>query len=478
MEIEIKNFGPIDYLKFDLNKDIHLLYGKNAVGKSYAMALIYCLVKNFKQNQLELADIKYHIDSDNSSLIEFVNSNISTLEEYKTLNITKVFIDKQNEIFKKILLSDLQNSILNTFSTFNNLTNKYSKNNFEIIVSISKNERIIFFINKEGNLDLIYTNIQFLIQIQKDRDTNRYHIVESGLADYGFGTLNDIDFNVNINWHLYVSFIEINRNLNEIFYFPSGRSGLYQTFIAFAPMIAKLSQFRFQTKMKSIELPTFSEPVSDYFIDLSSVEKSNINTAFDGLISSLESQILKGDITIDNESKKIAFRPTGIDLELSLSESSSMISELSPLVVFLKHIINFKNGGSPHKTDDLELSGFGSKSSTEYNILFIEEPEAHLHPEIQVLLMELFAKFPTFKLKLFITSHSDYMFNKLNNMIIKNEIDEANVAVYHLVHKENGTVDNLDMQVTSEGINDENFQDITTQLYNERLNFLESHADL
>ena len=48
MEIEIKNFGPIDSLKFDLSKDFHLIYGQNAIGKSYATYCIYCLIKNIK----------------------------------------------------------------------------------------------------------------------------------------------------------------------------------------------------------------------------------------------------------------------------------------------------------------------------------------------------------------------------------------------------------------------------------------------
>lgn len=42
MEIEIKNFGPIDSLKFNLNKDLHLIYGQNAIGKSYATYCLYC----------------------------------------------------------------------------------------------------------------------------------------------------------------------------------------------------------------------------------------------------------------------------------------------------------------------------------------------------------------------------------------------------------------------------------------------------
>jgi hypothetical protein len=46
IKIKIKNFGPIDHLIFDINKDLHLIYGQNNVGKSYATYCLYCLLKN------------------------------------------------------------------------------------------------------------------------------------------------------------------------------------------------------------------------------------------------------------------------------------------------------------------------------------------------------------------------------------------------------------------------------------------------
>lgn len=59
MEIQIKNFGPIDNLKFDLNKDLHLIYGQNAIGKSYATYCIYCLLKNIKNKAINQRYVFY-----------------------------------------------------------------------------------------------------------------------------------------------------------------------------------------------------------------------------------------------------------------------------------------------------------------------------------------------------------------------------------------------------------------------------------
>jgi predicted ATPase len=69
------------------------------------------------------------------------------------------------------------------------------------------------------------------------------------------------------------------------------------------------------------------------------------------------------------------------------------------------------------------------------------------------------------------------MFNKLNNLLIKKEIDKKNIMAYHLVRTNEGTTVNSEMKVTEDGINDENFQDVSEQLYYERLNYLEGNDD-
>jgi predicted ATPase len=106
-------------------------------------------------------------------------------------------------------------------------------------------------------------------------------------------------------------------------------------------------------------------------------------------------------------------------------------------------------------------------------VIFIEEPEAHLHPEIQIALIEVFAKLSDLNLKIFITSHSNYMFNKINNLLLDNKIDKDKIMVYHLVKNDNGSTQNKEMQVTQEGINDDNFQEVSEKLYYERMKIYE-----
>lgn len=45
MKIKIVNFGPIKEFEFDLSKKLIVTYGDNNIGKSYAMQVVYLLLK-------------------------------------------------------------------------------------------------------------------------------------------------------------------------------------------------------------------------------------------------------------------------------------------------------------------------------------------------------------------------------------------------------------------------------------------------
>jgi predicted ATP-dependent endonuclease of OLD family len=482
MDIEIKNFGPIDSLKFNLEKDLHLIYGQNAIGKSYATYCLYCLIKNIKNKSIQNRHLYYYENERENSFEKFARIKLKSLKANKTIDCTKDFIGLIENELKEIVLKGLQNSLLNTFSSLKNLKNRYSNKNYEIIISISKIENIKIFSNDAGELDLKYNNEFKKIEIvQKATKSTKFSLYLNERKVFGEPTEDDF-----INHFMRYSYTKTNEilrkldfNIRDVYYLPASRSGLYQALSAFTPIIAELTQNRFFMQNKSIELPSLSEPLADYFIDLSTVDKKHVNEEFKEIIKLLQTDILRGEVDYNDQTRRILYKPSGIDLELNLSEASSMVSELSPLVLYFKHIINNKYASTKGRDyffyDPFYEHNFKRKKDKGYDILFIEEPEAHLHPEVQVKLIEIFAKLSKLKLKIFITSHSNYMFNKLNNLLIKKEIEEQNMMVYHLVSTSHGTIANTEMKVSNDGINDENFQDVSEQLYFERLNFLEQN---
>jgi len=110
----------------------------------------------------------------------------------------------------------------------------------------------------------------------------------------------------------------------------------------------------------------------------------------------VEQQILEGDVgfsALDFDSSRVLlFRPgEGINIDISLS--SSMVKELTALVLYLRYL------------------------AEPADWVIIDEPEMNLHPEAQVKLTELLAMLVSAGLRVCITTHSPYIVDHLANLL-------------------------------------------------------------
>ena len=90
--------------------------------------------------------------------------------------------------------------------------------------------------------------------------------------------------------------------------------------------------------------------------------------------------------------------------KLSLMHASSMVSELAPIVFYLRHVV--KRG----------------------DVLMIEEPESHLHPEKQVELTRQIALLVRSGIRVIITTHSEWLLEELSNVVQRSSIPEKQRA--------------------------------------------------
>ena len=163
----------------------------------------------------------------------------------------------------------------------------------------------------------------------------------------------------------------------------------------------------------------------------------------------------------DPKKKTILYQREGSFEELEMADVSSMVSEISPITAFIKYIVNNRFS--------MRLSRGTNKESVKKSavILFIEEPEAHLHPTNQVKLMKCFAKLLEHNVKLIMASHSNYVFNELNNLVIGKMLSQEEYEPVLMYMTESGSVtERLDLDEL--GADDRNFTDITQELYQER----------
>ena len=141
-------------------------------------------------------------------------------------------------------------------------------------------------------------------------------------------------------------------------------------------------------------------------IDSSSIQKevlTNLLKVNDGtqkgyfydLACELENEISNGEIQIKTGDLKdeIVFIDNKNNMEFELNLISSSVKELIPLIIYLKYYL--KKG----------------------DILIIEEIENHLHPQNQLILVKYLVKAINQGLNIILTTHSDYIIEKFNNLI-------------------------------------------------------------
>lgn len=482
MKIQLNNFGPIQKFDFDLEKDLTIVFGKNNIGKSYAISSIYLILKSFKAEEFSDGSIEMglfyyrndnrYIGHGNIRIIEdiiklenFVTDQIKMHDEIEITNdLKKLFTN----IIGGIILNNLEKSFNNSFASLDELRNKLSNKRLFILIQFRSFEFTITV--SRGKLIITHFKFYESIVIKKSAKSKKSERLNGKYILYYNNTKkNKSQIIDSLFLEYYMDFKnEITEVLGNIYFLPASRSGLYQALSAFNAVIAELSRSRTFLSNK-LELPNISEPVLDYFLSLANVNSKRLSKKFGEIVKIIESKILNGAVSFNEKTKKLVFSPSNIDGELDLAFTSSMISEIAPIVAFLKYVITDYQP-RPRYRSMREIEGRKKPS----NLIFIEEPEAHLHPEIQVSLMETFCEIIKYDVKIVMTSHSNYMFNKLSNLVLESKIDYKKIGSYLMTMNEIGSnTDSISMAADSDGMADNNFVDVAETLYTERITIYE-----
>ena len=143
-------------------------------------------------------------------------------------------------------------------------------------------------------------------------------------------------------------------------------------------------------------LPQMSGVLADFLEQIIELGESARHRRNNELAERLEDEILRGAVRIvpsETGYPSFHYRPVGWENDLPLMSTSSMVSELAPVVLYLRHIVN------PGE------------------LMIIEEPEAHLHPAMQVELVQLLAAVVQEGIRVLITTHSEWVLEALANAV-------------------------------------------------------------
>ncbi|MBF0450622.1 MAG: AAA family ATPase [Candidatus Magnetomorum sp.] len=469
MKISIKNFGPIKNFEFNMEKSFIGIFGKNNAGKSYSISVVYLIIKN-------IIEINNDMNM-NMNMNIFLNKFIKGKEEHikkismksnlkkNDYTINQHLEDFLKDCFQEMFSNRLSNSFYSTFNDLDKLNNRSSKNKPQIILNSDLLE-ISFLISKNiVLLDKVTLNKNVILRKikthRKLKTGNKNLVLYTSSNDNRTLLSNFIEFS---EMALFSFGKEVKNYIDNVYYLPASRSGLYQALSAFSQIFAELAKKR-GFFVKKFEIPNIPEPLSDYFLNLSEINaKSKINekkTDFSMIINEIEKEILKGEVSFDDDNKKIYYKPNGLDISLDISMASSMVSEISPIVSYLKYII----------PKSIQKNSFHSNDNIK-TMIFIEEPEAHLHPKIQIKLMEIFSKLIKMNVKIVITSHSNYIFHKMNNLILSKQLVPENIEILVFDESENGSIVK-NAQMDELGIEDINFLDVAEELHEEKMELID-----
>ena len=188
-----------------------------------------------------------------------------------------------------------------------------------------------------------------------------------------------------------------------IHYLPADRAGVMHAHrVVVSSLIGRASRAGIGAESP---LPTLSGVLADFLnqlIDLGNAEQGA--GAGRQFAERLETDILRGAVRTHRSAvgyPSFHYRPTDWKRDLPLMNTSSMVSELAPVVLYLRHIVQ------------------------PGDVLIIEEPESHLHPAMQVAFTRQLAAVVRSGVRVVLTTHSEWVLEALANLVRLSDVDKS-----------------------------------------------------
>lgn len=475
-KLSIKNFGPIKESNFNVSP-LTLFIGPNSSGKSFSALLIHLFLNQFNEDSniisqnITSLSLMNLIDNNNElydefkdSLNDYLNSKPKLNDESFKFPIDKFFLlvfEGFGQCYSKIIESRLKNNWNTDLDKLINI------NSESFNISFNNNE----FENTDNKLELKHLSDEVnLTQIKLTDEINSTILLVNFDDEF-------ISVNINYrlwkklfieNWHnddgeftiahiiylMYVSKI-IEKYTHHSYYVPAAGDDL-------------LKDLNNYLDDEINHLITSSTVQKQLITNLLSSEKKLEKGHFYELACKMEKELINGEIKLTQTEIKdeIVFVDDDYDLELKLELVSSSIRELVPIILYLKYFL--KKGDT----------------------LILEEPENHIHPKNQLILVKYLVQAINEGLNILLTTHSEYIVEKFNNFIrlgnAKDEIfetlgydksnvlDHEKVSIYNFKKVDNYSYIAESIDINETGFDENSFYEVNNELYDESVDIIDA----
>jgi ABC-type branched-subunit amino acid transport system ATPase component len=378
MKVKIKNLGILKQAEFSLG-DLTIICGSNNTGKTYATYSLFGFLYTWRRLlMLPKFGLKEKID-------QLLSDGVISL--------------------------DLQEYVQQCESILTTGCQRYVRQIPEVFAA--NEER---FKNVDFQIELNFDNIQFKKKYERKISTATLEIISiSKPEDEPYLSITLLTETEKIN--LPVHFLEdiIDNSIKDIIFsqfFPrpfiasAERTGaaIFRKELNFArnrllEEISKNSNFNPRELLFNVS-QDYALPVKENVDFTRQIETIVKKTSFiaENHPSILEdfADIIGGQYMITSNDE-LYYIPKAKKLRLSMDESSSAVRSLLDIGFYLRHEARIGD------------------------LLIVDEPELHLHPENQRRVAKLFARLINIGIKVFITTHSDYIIKEINTLIMLNQ---------------------------------------------------------
>ena len=372
LTVRLKNIGILKQAKFSLG-DLTLICGENNTGKTYAACALYGFLNSWRKF------IRFPISNAQirRALTEPVKIDLAQATNDMLTEACKKYTEQLDKIFAASE-GTFQNSEFRLVTDEIDLRNK----KFNSILTNLQNPAFIFAKDKRSEEVILTSRIREEQEREIDTDS-----VKSAID---FIILDDI----------------FSDSLPKPFIFSAERTGVavFRKEFSFARDLLLREMSQTGKNMDPRELlfkayQSYSTPIEDNVNFTRQLEDIAKRKSF---IAKEHPEILEdftnivGGTYAVTSNDQLYYIPKGTRLKLTMVESSSAVRSL------------------------LDLSFYLSCIAQKGDLLMVDEPELSLHPENQRRIARLFARLANLGVKVFITTHSDYIVKELNTLIMLN----------------------------------------------------------
>jgi len=401
MRFIVENFGPIKHADIKL-KNLNIFVGKNSTGKSYLTYLIWSLLAVEPDWEKLRAIFDEYIPNEVIRYaIEMDKEIYEKMKKKKNFDFKK-YIDELHEINEKISRM-IKNLILDVFKRFDEIWGKNLEELLKDIFFVDNLRELIRVGEDKARVIVCDDQCEMKIHFEIDSNGLRSWIDEKAL--------NELENNV------FITIVSGNPMLLTVYYYKDSDEYTYDVFFSENYQIVKI-------------IPIIFSWIFDYYPYTSTFIAPDGRA---GLVRSREAYmhaLLSGGVVINEVDRRFTRFLESLYPKIKNKEISKFADFLESKLG-VRYIIRREPPRYLILIENLEIpiqrapSGYRELAPLVYAmrygldegyVVFIEEPEAHLHPDAQVLIIRTLAGLSKF-VNIIITTHSITVLDEISNLL-------------------------------------------------------------